>query len=63
MIQVLDVNIISVTYPFPLDESFSKTSFFVLFLSLGIDHRSYFHLIFFTSSKEMDMYLNNLMHS
>ena len=29
MIQVLDVNIISVTYPFPLDELFSKTSFFL----------------------------------
>ena len=32
MIQVLDVNIISVTYPFPLDEPFSKTSFFVSFI-------------------------------
>ena len=58
MIQILDVNIISVTYPFPLDESFSKTSFFVSFYrkaeTIAV---SFFFNSFFTSSKEMDMYL------
>ena len=59
MIQVLDANIRNVTYPFSLDEPFSKTSFlFVSFYRLAETTAVSFFLYFFTSSKEMDMHLN-----